>query len=161
MNEICRKVGTGIVVMNRIKPFVPDETLHTIYRALVQPYFDYCSPIWDNCRLLLKDKLQRFQNRGARELTGAHYDISSSELLEQLRWKNLETQHRSNKAVLVYNILNNGTAPGLREFFSAQSLNGYLLEGKICLNKIFYKKMARPCMKSLICLAMVILPLSS
>ena len=96
MNEICRKVGAGIGVMNRIKPFVPDETLHTIYRALVQPYFDYCSPLWDNCGLLLKDKLQRFQNRADRVLAGADYDISSSDLLEQLRWKNLETQHRSN-----------------------------------------------------------------
>ena len=97
INEICRKVSAGIGVMKRTKPFVPDETLHTIYRALVQPYFDYCSPLWDNCGLLLKDKLQRFQNRAARVLTGADYDISSSELLEQLRWKNLETQHRSNK----------------------------------------------------------------
>ena len=119
MNEICRKVGAGIGVMNRIKPFVPDETLHTIYRALVQPYFDYCSPLWDNCGLLLKDKLQRFQNRADRVLAGADYDISSSDLLEQLRWKNLETQHRSNKTVLVYNILNNGTVPCLRESFSA------------------------------------------
>ncbi len=109
--------------MKRTKPFVPDETLHTINRALVQPYFDYCSPLWDNCGLLLKDKLQRFQNRTARVLTGADYDISSSELLEQLRWKNLETQHRSNKAVLVYNILNNGTAPCLRESFTVRSVN--------------------------------------
>ena len=56
-------------------------------------------------------------------LTGADYDISSSELLERLRWKHLETQHRSNKAVLVDNILNNGTAPCLRESFSLRSVN--------------------------------------
>ncbi len=73
--------------MKRTKPFVPDETLHTIYRALVQPYFDYCSPLWGNCGLLLKDKLQRFQNRAAWVLTGADYYISSSELLEQLKLK--------------------------------------------------------------------------
>ena len=63
-------------------------------------------------------------------LTGADYDTSSYELLEQLRWKNLETKHRFNKAVLVYhNILNNGTAPCLRKSFSERSVNenGYNL----------------------------------
>ena len=116
--------------MKRAKPaFVPDETMHTIYKALIQPYFDYCSPLWDNCGLLLKEKLQKFQNRAARVLTGADYDTSSSELLEQLRWKNLETKHKSNKALLVYNILNNGTAPCLRKSFSERSVNenGYNL----------------------------------
>ena len=78
----------------------------------------YCFPLWDNCGLLLRDKLQRFQKRAARELTGADHDISS-ELLDQFA----ETQHRSNIAVLVYNILNNVTVPCLRESFSARSVN--------------------------------------
>ena len=37
-----------------------------IYKALVQPYFYYCSPLWDNCGKLLKDKMQKFQSRVAR-----------------------------------------------------------------------------------------------
>ena len=41
---ICNKVGAGIEVMKRIKEYVPINTLQTIYRALIQPYFDYCSP---------------------------------------------------------------------------------------------------------------------
>ncbi len=49
--------------------------------------------------------------------------ICSCQLLERLNWKNLETRFRSNKAVLIYNILNNGTAPCLRGFFSARSDN--------------------------------------
>ena len=46
------------------------------------------------------------------------------------RWKNLETKHKSNKAVLVYNILNNGTAPCVSESFSERvsvNENGYNL----------------------------------
>jgi hypothetical protein len=123
INAICKKVGAGIGVLKRTKPFVPNETLHIIYKALILPYFDYCSPLWDNCGIVLKEKLQRFQNRAARVLTGVSYDTNSSELLERLNWKNLENRFRFNKVVLVYNILNNGTAPCLREFFSARSNN--------------------------------------
>ena len=103
--------------------------MHTIYKALIQPHFDYCSPLWDNCGLLLKENLQKFQNRAARVLTGADYDTSSSKLLEQHWWKNLETKHKSNKAVLVYNIINNSTATCLRESLSGRSVNenGYNL----------------------------------
>ena len=70
IDTICVKVGAGIGVMRRMKPFVPQETLKLIYEALVQPYFNYCSPLWDNCGIGLKDKLQKFQNRTARVITG-------------------------------------------------------------------------------------------
>ena len=45
IEKICGKVSAGIGAMRRIKPFVPPVTLQTIYKTLVQPYFDYCSPL--------------------------------------------------------------------------------------------------------------------
>ena len=57
-----------------MKPFVPANTLQTIYRALIQPYFDYCSPLWGVCNKQLKDKLQKFQNRTARIIAGASFE---------------------------------------------------------------------------------------
>ena len=59
IDTICANVGAGIGVMRRMKPFVPTETLKLTYEALVQPYFNYCSPLWDNCGIGLKDKLQK------------------------------------------------------------------------------------------------------
>ena len=75
IDSICSKVSAGIRAMKRIKPFVPPATLQTIYKALIQPYFDYCSPLWDTCGKTLQDKLQKFQSRAARVITGARYDI--------------------------------------------------------------------------------------
>ena len=121
--QFVNRISAGIDVLKRTKPFIHNETLHTIYKALIQPYFDYCSPLWDNCGVLLKEKLQRFQNRAARVVTGAKFDVSSTELLELLNWKNLENRFKLNKLSLMYNILNNGTAPCLRDFFSARRDN--------------------------------------
>ena len=59
--------GTG--VLRRIKPFVPQGSLVTLYKALIQLYFDYCSP-----DKKLRDKLQILQNRAARVITGTRYD---------------------------------------------------------------------------------------
>ena len=38
------------------------------------------------CVKLLKDKIQRFQSRAARVLTGASYDIRSADLIDSLSW---------------------------------------------------------------------------
>ncbi len=45
--------------------------------------------LWDNCALGLQDKLQKFQNRAARVITGAYYDVRSSEVLNKLGWETL------------------------------------------------------------------------
>ena len=60
---MCKKACAGIGALRRIKPFVPHCTLVTLYRSLIQPHFDYCSPLWDTCGKQLKDKLQKIQNR--------------------------------------------------------------------------------------------------
>ena len=110
---IRKKISAGIGVMKRIKPFVPKHTLASVYKCLVLPYFDYCSPLLDTCGKLLGDKLQRFQFRATRVLTDANYDISSADLLSNLSWDTLETRRSGAKSVLMYKISNDNTAPGL------------------------------------------------
>ena len=77
--------------MRRIKPFVPQGSFVTLYKALIQPYFDYCSPLYDKT---LRDKLQMLQNRAARVIAGTRYDdrIRSSDLLQSLGWDTLHVR---------------------------------------------------------------------
>ena len=58
--------------------------LYSFHCAIVQAYFDYCSPLWDNRVTGLKDRLQKFQDRAAKVISGATYDIRSINLLEYL-----------------------------------------------------------------------------
>ena len=103
---ICKKASSGIGAIKRIKPFVPMHTLESIYKSLVQPYFEYCSPLWDTCGKLLKDKLQRFQTRAARVISGANNDTHSVDLFNMLSWDTLENRRTGAKSVLMYKILN-------------------------------------------------------
>ena len=74
------------------KPFVPLCTFVTLYRSLIEPYFDYCSPLWDTCGKQLKDKLQKIQNRAGRVITASSYDVWFADVLNNLKWKTLETR---------------------------------------------------------------------
>ena len=63
ISETAGGVSSGIGALKRLRPFICDETAILIYRALVEPYFDYCSPVWDGLSNELADKLQKLRNR--------------------------------------------------------------------------------------------------
>ena len=84
--------------MRPIKKFFLVATLETVYKGLVQPYFEYCSHLWETCDKLLKDKLYRLQSRAARVLTGASYDIRSTDLIDSLFWQTLDDRRRCAKS---------------------------------------------------------------
>ena len=54
--------GTGALKI--IRSFVPDMTLQFIFNSLVQPYFDYCCVVWDNCSLSGCEAAYLSQNLG-------------------------------------------------------------------------------------------------
>ena len=110
INEITRKIASGIGTLKRVRPFVPVNTLMTILNSLVQPHFNYCCEIWDSCSKTLAAKLQKLQNRAARVLTFSGYDASADPLIQVFGWQKLESQRNFHKAVMVYKSLN-GLAP--------------------------------------------------
>ena len=64
--------------------------------ALIQPQFEYCSPVWENCGKTLLDRLQKLQNRAAWVLIFSCYDADAGFLIhswiQQLGWKHLFTR---------------------------------------------------------------------
>ena len=110
IERLAKKVASGIPAIKRVRQFVPPATLHLIYKALIQPHFDYCNVVWGSCGVKLADKLQKLQNRAARALTFSSYDADASHLFQNLNWKNLSTQRDIQKALMVFKSLN-GLAP--------------------------------------------------
>ena len=110
IEKLAKKIVSGIAAIKRVRQFVPPATLHLIYKALIQPHFDYCNVVWGSCGIKLADKLQKLQNRAARALTFSSYDADASQLFQNLNWKNLSTQRDIQKALMVFKSLN-GLAP--------------------------------------------------
>ena len=91
IEKLAKKIASGIAAIKRVRQFVPPATLYLIYKALIQPYFDYCNAVWGTCGVKLADKLQKLQNRASRALTFSSYDADASQLFQDLNWKNLST----------------------------------------------------------------------
>ena len=91
---VCKKVGAGIGILKRIKPYVPADTLISIYNASSDTVLlRLLLSLWGVCNKTLRDNLQKFQNRAARIIAGASYEIRSADVLRNLDWENLETRY--------------------------------------------------------------------
>ena len=67
--------------------------------------------------------MQRFQTRAARVILGANYNTHSVDLLNMLTWDTLENRRSGAKSVLMYKILNDHTAAGLRGPFVRREID--------------------------------------
>ena len=110
INEISKKIASGISAIKRIRYFLPFEILLNVYNSLVQPHFDYCNVVGGNCSKNLSSKLQKLQNCAARVLTFSNYECSTSELFQNSKWSKLVHQRAVSKATMMHSIVNN-TAP--------------------------------------------------
>ena len=63
IEKLAKKIASGIAAIKGVRQFVPPATLHLIYKALIQPHFDYCNVVWGSCGIKLADKLQKLQNQ--------------------------------------------------------------------------------------------------
>ncbi len=86
---LCRKISSAIGALRRIRSLISQSTAEQIYNALIQPYLDYCAPVWDGLSSYLCEKLQKLQNRAARVILQANCGVNSSLLLETLKWDKL------------------------------------------------------------------------
>ena len=84
LQSVRQKVGCGIRILKRIRPFVGLEHLINVYRSIVELYFTYCCIVWDSIGETLVDSLQKLQNRAARVITGASYSKHSVDILHEL-----------------------------------------------------------------------------
>ena len=97
VNETAKTVSSGIGALKRLRPFICKDTAILLYRALIEPYFDYCCPVWDGLSNELADKLQKLQNRAIRVITKSDYYSSAAALHGKLGWVNLCTKKEKAK----------------------------------------------------------------
>ena len=58
-NKIARNVG----MLNKLKHFLPDYIMKTLYSSLIESHLQYCTLLWANSRVTHMRKLQLLQKK--------------------------------------------------------------------------------------------------
>ena len=120
IEKISKKIASAIGALKRIRSYVTTDTAIQVYRALIQPYFDYCCSVWDGLNQTLNCKIQKLQNRAARIVMRASYNASAGALFDVLHWDNLSMRRKKSKANLMFKILNGEAPTYLQDLFSVR-----------------------------------------
>lgn len=126
MDYIKKKIFCNLGILKRIKPILGQYYLNKVYKAIVEPHFNYCCLVWDNLDETLADKLQKLQNRAARIITGAPYrSVHTDKVFNDLRWVPLKEMRLQQKAIMMFKIVN-GSAPSyLQDIFKVNGGTNY------------------------------------
>ncbi|KAL9979041.1 hypothetical protein ACROYT_G016633 [Oculina patagonica] len=139
VSNISKKVSKGLGVLMRTREILPNDSLNQIYKSIIQPHFDYCSPVWHTCDKGLRTKLQRLQNRAARIITRSGYEVRSADLRKDLGWQPLEDRWYQQKVTTMYKIANNLAPHSLtRNFTPVRDTHHYETRGchiNLCVPK--------------------------
>ena len=98
---ISTKIKRNVGMMKRVRDSIPKDSLITLYKSLVEPYFRYCNTVWSRCGKSYIDKLQTLQDRAARIVTRVSYE----------EWLSISQMIEYGSLSLIYKI-KNGHAPG-------------------------------------------------
>ena len=119
VEHIRKKISRSLGVLRKIKQILGKAYLVKVYKAIIEPYFNYCCLVWDNLDQYLADKLQKLQNRAARIITGAPYrSIHTCDMFNDLGWATLKDMRLQQKAIMMFKVVN-GLAPSyLKNIFN-------------------------------------------
>ena len=48
IDSLCNCISSALGALKQARKYVPQNTLITIYNALIKPLFDYCDIVWGN-----------------------------------------------------------------------------------------------------------------
>ena len=106
ISDICKKAGSKVGVLNRLKKLVPTHALLQLYKAGVLPNLTYCHMVWHFCRASDTKKLERVQERALRAVF-SNKTATYEQLLEWAKLPSLENRRLQDILILMYKVKHN------------------------------------------------------
>jgi len=94
----CNKANRVLCMMNRTIVYKSKEVFLNLYKSLVRPHVEYCTPVWSPCYQKDKTLIERVQHRFTRMIPGFS-KLPYCERLKRLGLWSLE--ERRNRADLI------------------------------------------------------------
>ncbi len=117
--NLCKKLAPKVGILRRLKHVLSREYLSMIYQCTIQSVIDYGITAWGYAPNTYLDRVQRFQNRAARIITGNYdRDVRGIDLVKDLGWFNIRQRRDYFTALLVFKSLNGMSPDYMTDMFT-------------------------------------------
>ena len=132
INHIAGKMSKGVGIICKARKLLPQYSLKTIYRAIVEPYMTYCIEVWGHTYGTYTNKLFMLQKKLMRLITYSEYDAHTTPLFKSMQLLTFKQLYEYFVAVLVYKSVNNQLPYPFIDYFSfaMSARNGNCLKTK-------------------------------
>ena len=84
-NHISTKVAKGVGILSKLRKYVNNKTLTTMYYSFIYPYFNYCIEVWGKTYDIYLNKLWLLQKRAIRIISYSDYLAHTEALFKELK----------------------------------------------------------------------------
>ena len=119
---VANKTARNSGILNRLKNYLPKDSLKILYDSLVSSHFLYGLEVWGACPAKVKKRLMVIQKKCVRIISNANWNSHSEPRMKELKVLKLEDQHLYQCATLVFDMLNKN-APDIYDLQQEQNLN--------------------------------------
>lgn len=102
LSNVCTKVSRSVGVIFKLRFFLPEQTLVTLYNAIIMPHLTYCNVAWGNTYRSHINKLIVLQKKAIRLITNSNYRSPSNPLFVQLQMLPLDELVSMNCLIFMY-----------------------------------------------------------
>ena len=121
IDGITKTISRNIGVINKVKYFLPERILHTLYCTLVLPYVNYGILVWGSACKMYLEKLHKLQKWAVRSISNSHYRSHSKPLFYKYNILNIYDAYKLEVGVFMYKYFS-GSLPNIfDDFFTKRS----------------------------------------
>ena len=103
---LTKKLKRANGMLCKIRHYVPDTELRSIYHAIFSSHMTYGAQIWGQCITTHTEKIFKLQNKAIRIITFSNFQAEAGPLCKALHILKLDDQIRLQNCLFVYDCLN-------------------------------------------------------
>ena len=117
INKVSKKISQTVGIMTRLKHFLPNYILLTLYNSLVLPYLNYGLLVWGTA----SHKLKLLQKRAIRTINNAKYNAHTEPLFKSLQLLKIGDLWKLQDLKFLYKLKNSQLPTYFQSIFIQQS----------------------------------------
>ena len=115
---ISKTISRNIGMLTKLKHFVPENILYSLYCTLILPYINYGVLIWSNTCKTYLDKIFKLQKWAIRTISNSHYRSHTVSLVSKFNILNVHDTFKLNLGMFMYRHHLNQLPPIFSTYFT-------------------------------------------
>ena len=120
IETISKNISMGVGIINKLKHFVPEGVLYSLYCTLILPYINYGIIAWGCSNKSNLDRIMKLQKKAVRIMSNSHYLSHSAPLFNKYNLLNVYDIYLLEVCTFMYKEFNNKLPDIFHKYFNQQ-----------------------------------------